>query len=452
MEPERLAFLTVYREDLAALLAARRLLAASGFAHEGIDHPDASLVRVLIVLSIQTVETALKMFPESEPFRAARVFDDNVPNDRRVESLGNCLEHLGVAVDREVLSDYLAIKYYRNALQHASWKSPSQRDFVCERGFPEDPRLLTITHWRRIFETVDAMFRYLLETRPALTDALQSDDGLDERDLALYDHLIALNSDRPWYRDLPRPSQSRRTWLRTLEGLASGLNRLEATASAEAVDEMLAIASECVSGLEEGELADLGQLEGVLAALVVTYKRSGRPEALPGMPLAYCARAGAIEACPELEAFVVSARATAVPVERWGTIWKSGLPDHVVVEFVAVAFPAVDAAVVPSLQRALRLGRRINEGGNAAAAQALDVLLCSSPDRSSNPSNDVFAVAARWWQIDRFWHAVVEGLCSGSPASKSSYCDVVLGLTKFPALVAVNAQGGLLERLDGFGE
>lgn len=166
------------------------------------------------------------------------------------------------------------------------------------------------------------------------------------------------------------------------------------------------------------------------------------------MPLAFCARPDAIEACPELGVFVVCAQATAVPVERWGTIWESGLPDHVVAEFVAVAFPAVDRKMVPSLLRALRLGRRIHEGGNATAANTLDVLLGSSRDPSSQAWSDVSAGAARWWQIDRFWLAVVERLCSGSSASKSAYCHAILGLASFPWLVGVGAQRTLLERLD----
>jgi len=91
-------------------------------------------------------------------------------NEDRVKSLRDAFVRNGINVKKDVFDDYLAIKYIRNAIVHASWKSFSgkykeeQLDWIGKRGFPTDTRKLSEDHWQKIDWVNQNMMLYIALT------------------------------------------------------------------------------------------------------------------------------------------------------------------------------------------------------------------------------------------------------------------------------------------------
>ncbi|MGB3298014.1 MAG: hypothetical protein WBA76_07075 [Phormidesmis sp.] len=117
----------------------------------------------------------LERWKERDNLSILNEYFESGSNSERVESLRDAFIASGINVQPDVFDDYLAIKYIRNAIVHASWKTSAgnvkqnQLDWIVERGFPSDTRKLTSEHWQR-FEWVDEnmMFYIALTGMPGV--------------------------------------------------------------------------------------------------------------------------------------------------------------------------------------------------------------------------------------------------------------------------------------------
>jgi hypothetical protein len=146
-------FIDTYYDDLTTIDHAR----AAVYSHPLRDdyalaewRLDASFSRILVVFGVAGIEATLESWRARNTSNVLeKYFADNVTNGERVTSLYQAFLDAGSQVDREILEDYLAIKYLRNILIRAQCKE-DEKDWLDARGFPSDIRKLTNEHFDKI--------------------------------------------------------------------------------------------------------------------------------------------------------------------------------------------------------------------------------------------------------------------------------------------------------------
>ena len=169
-------FIDTYSDDLIYLIEARKALLTHPFRTEIKELCDASFCRLLIVFVVGSLEAMLKHWIEKFGIRELEIyFAERVKNSERIQALYNAFQKKGVNVDIEVLNDYLAIKYLRNAICHARWYD-HEKEWCEKRGFPTDTRKLSEEHWYKILEVNENMMMYIALTGiPELTRRIPQD-------------------------------------------------------------------------------------------------------------------------------------------------------------------------------------------------------------------------------------------------------------------------------------
>ena len=82
---------------------------------------EASMCRLLIVNRVNMVENLLRFWQQLDQHKILKSYfppDDNVPNDKRLESLKNAFKFEDFDVKDNIFNKYLALKYLRNFITH----------------------------------------------------------------------------------------------------------------------------------------------------------------------------------------------------------------------------------------------------------------------------------------------------------------------------------------------
>ncbi|MGV3003419.1 hypothetical protein [Vibrio sp. E150_018] len=158
-------FIDTYSDDIIYLIEARKALIKDPMVNNLEPLCTASLSRILIVFTIGTIEASLEHWNEDDQTGIlGNYFQSNCSNKQRIESLENAFTEKGIIVDSEIFKDFLAIKYLRNTIVHASWNDRG-KEYLIERDFPTDTRQLNEKHWKRIVTIHNNMLMYLGMTK-----------------------------------------------------------------------------------------------------------------------------------------------------------------------------------------------------------------------------------------------------------------------------------------------
>lgn len=164
-------FIVASASDITFLRQARDALLTHPKIRAGGLDANAAMCRALIVSAVTSVERTI------EAWRGVSFLekynDKDRPNGEKIDLLQSCFEDAGVATDRKVLEDYLAIKYLRNTVAHVEWRNTDQQ-YVRQRDFPSDLRNFDYRHWTRVLATLWSILGYFSEA------ALMSDIPLDD--------------------------------------------------------------------------------------------------------------------------------------------------------------------------------------------------------------------------------------------------------------------------------
>src|SRR5262249_52020454 len=93
-------------------------------------------------------------------------FSRKAQNGARVTNLFRAFRKAGIGVNKDILKDFLAIKYLRNTIVHSQWK-PYEAAWVTRRGFPDSTSKLERKHLRRMTEVYRTMLVYSLNVHDA---------------------------------------------------------------------------------------------------------------------------------------------------------------------------------------------------------------------------------------------------------------------------------------------
>jgi len=160
--PQITEWMDAYERDLSVLRSARNALLSHPLRRTVPELIDASLCRLLSIVVISNIEHLLESWKEGDPRGILRrYFDRGANNGEKVQNLSEAFRTAGIDIDLSVFDDYLAIKYLRNAVVHARWKD-HEKDWVSQRGFPDDTQKLTKEHWERIRWVNKNMTSYLM--------------------------------------------------------------------------------------------------------------------------------------------------------------------------------------------------------------------------------------------------------------------------------------------------
>ncbi len=154
-------FIDTYSDDLITLIEGREALLTHPLRSEISDYVDASTCRLFLVFMIGSIEAMLESWLDRDNMKILeKYFAKDVKNGDRIHSLKQAFIDNGINVKEEVFNDYLAAKYLRNRIVHASWENQSGKpvqheiDWIEQRGFVTDTRKLTSDHLQR-FEWVN---------------------------------------------------------------------------------------------------------------------------------------------------------------------------------------------------------------------------------------------------------------------------------------------------------
>lgn len=195
-------FTDTYSDDVIYLREARVALLTHSLRAEIHELCNASFCRLYAIVMIGSIEAMLERLRTRDNLNILDAyFAQGVTNEDRVKSLRAAFVNNGINVKHDVFDDYLAIKYVRNAIVHASWETQSgqlkkeQVNWIAARKFPTDTRKLNEEHWQRIEWVNENMMFYIalagipnIPPRPDLKDV-----GMAMSPLPDTSGIIALN-------------------------------------------------------------------------------------------------------------------------------------------------------------------------------------------------------------------------------------------------------------------
>ncbi|MDD0984040.1 hypothetical protein [Pseudomonas shahriarae] len=185
-------FTDTYSDDIIYLREARSSLLTHPLRAEIPELCNASLCRLYSIVMIGSIEGMLERWRARDKSKILDAyFAPKASNTDRVKKLNEAFVSEGINVNSDVFDDYLAIKYLRNAIVHASWHTSSgqtkqdQIDWIVARGFPTDTRNLKEEHWQKLEWVNENMMLYIGVT--GLSDIQPNpnlyDFGIEKRDL-----------------------------------------------------------------------------------------------------------------------------------------------------------------------------------------------------------------------------------------------------------------------------
>ncbi|WP_421230795.1 hypothetical protein [Aeromonas sp. 603079] len=166
-------FIDTYSDDIIYLRDARETLLSHPLRIEIPSLCNAALCRLYIVAVIGSIEFMLEAWQEKdqhgiiECYLAETAANKRMSNEDKVNLLKATFKNCGFDVEDHIFDQFLAIKYIRNAIVHASWKHPNgdlkqdQITWINKCGFPTDTRQLTLEHWNIVDSVYNHMTTYL---------------------------------------------------------------------------------------------------------------------------------------------------------------------------------------------------------------------------------------------------------------------------------------------------
>lgn len=191
-------FVDTFSDDVIYLHEARKVLLTHPLRSEREDLCNASFCRMFAIIMIGSIEHMIQEWKDKDEIGILdQYFAEHARNSDRVRSLYGAFQTADVNVDWEIFADYLAIKYLRNVIVHAQWKT-FEKEWLEQRGFPTDARKLTGEHWRKMQLVNQNMIFYIALTG-YISPSIQPSDKLlklkkiteetDELGLVRKDHI-----------------------------------------------------------------------------------------------------------------------------------------------------------------------------------------------------------------------------------------------------------------------
>jgi hypothetical protein len=172
-------FIDAYSDDLLYLREGRQALLTHPLRREIKELCDSSYCRMLAIVMIGSIETMLLEWKRQDKIGVLKTWFANtdstgkkITNGERVGVLYDAFRQAGIAVDKEVFDDFLAIKYLRNTIVHGKWKR-HEKGWLEKRDFPTDTRSLSGRHWNRMQAVNDNMMFYIALTSIAKPSRMQ---------------------------------------------------------------------------------------------------------------------------------------------------------------------------------------------------------------------------------------------------------------------------------------
>lgn len=157
-------FIDTYSDDILYLYDMREALLTHPFKVTVPNLFYASFSRIYCVFIIGNIEAMIKEWSQyNDNDILSGFFDNNKSNTLRIENLYEAFVNNEINVDKEILQDYLAIKYLRNTVVHSGWNE-NQKKFILERNFPIDSRDLNDTHLQKMKNVNENMMVYIMMT------------------------------------------------------------------------------------------------------------------------------------------------------------------------------------------------------------------------------------------------------------------------------------------------
>ena len=164
-------FTDTYSDDILYLREGRVALLTHPLRVESSELCNASFCRLYAIMMIGSIEAMIEHWRTTDSLKILDAyFAPEITNGDRIKSLRDAFVSNGINVRQDVFDDYLAIKYLRNVMVHASWESQSgklrqeQVEWIASRKFPTDTRKLTEEHWQKMEWVNDNMMLYIALT------------------------------------------------------------------------------------------------------------------------------------------------------------------------------------------------------------------------------------------------------------------------------------------------
>lgn len=159
MKPKE--FIETYSDDILYLYDMREAMLTHPFKETTHHLFSASFSRIYCVFIIGNIESMIKQWSKYiDNNILSGFFDKNKSNFSKINNLYEAFIKNGINADKEILNDYLAIKYLRNTIIHSDWKE-NHKSFILERGFPLDSRDLNDTHLQKMKNVNENMMFYI---------------------------------------------------------------------------------------------------------------------------------------------------------------------------------------------------------------------------------------------------------------------------------------------------
>lgn len=156
-------FIEGYSDDTIYLLEMREALLTHPFKVAG-PYFTSSFNRVHCIFMIGSLEAMLKEWSDKDSGNFLKeYFNKKNTNEVRIHNLFEAFHSNNIAVDLEILKDFLAIKYIRHSIMHSGWKE-NQMEYIKSRGFPIDSRELTDKDLEKMQLVNDKMMMYIAFT------------------------------------------------------------------------------------------------------------------------------------------------------------------------------------------------------------------------------------------------------------------------------------------------
>lgn len=112
----------------------------------------SSYCRLWSVMTIGSMEMIIKKWHKGDRLGRdiASYFDGGQKNEDRINRLITAFSTRNITITNDILADFLAIKYIRNAYIHGDWQYDSNRKYVISRKFPDNLMKFTKENFDRM--------------------------------------------------------------------------------------------------------------------------------------------------------------------------------------------------------------------------------------------------------------------------------------------------------------
>lgn len=182
---ESTEFIDTYSDDILYLYDMREALLSHPLRNTTNNLFSSSFSRIYCVFMIGNLEAMIKKWSNHNGI-LSEFLDNSKSNNSRIDNLYLAFIDSGINVDKEILQDYLAIKYLRNTIVHSGWNE-NQKSFILDRDFPIDSRELNDSHLQKMMNVNENMMFYiaLISILDTGKKSLKNNDNLMRENVVL---------------------------------------------------------------------------------------------------------------------------------------------------------------------------------------------------------------------------------------------------------------------------